>query len=131
MIAREHQQALVQLRALEPSFDDCGRICRETRRRTKELCETCDVRRIDDDFKARCREEQKEIENGAKFDFESVLSDYYGMCQSVNTAPENATRETWTILQSRCAEIIRAERHRLRRIDDWNAEQERLAQKNR
>jgi hypothetical protein len=121
-VAREDLEASLLKRKLRPDYLDCGRICALQRKRQKGICEGCAVKTIEDGFRDDCLAYFKEIEGSEKYDFDSVLVDYYAICALENGVPENGYRDGWNVLICRLVDILRSERHRRRRIDDYEFE---------
>jgi hypothetical protein len=121
-VARESLEAAQLQRKLSPEYDDCGRICALTGKRQKELCDGCAVKTVEDGFRSDCLEYFKEVENNEKYDFDSILSDYYSICALESTVGDVGYGSDWSVLTCRLVDILRSERNRVRRIADWKFE---------
>lgn len=123
-------EASLLKRKQRPETFDCGRICALTRKRQKGLCDDCVIKTIEDGFRADCLEYFKEVENYEKYDFDSLLSDYYSICALENAVPEGNYRPEWNVLICRLVDIVRGERYRRKQMDDYEFEK-KLANQNK
>lgn len=119
-MAREHLELLTNLRNLHPGYDECPRICQLSKEKRKSYCGDCQVKRNEELFREDCTEQFKLVEGAEKYEFDSVLGDFYNISSLEAAAPANTFSPDWTVLTAHLVSIIRGERNRLDRIRDYN-----------
>lgn len=92
-------------------------------------CEECPVRKETDDFKQSCRDllYQRVYKGGARaaWSVENLTATVERISSLAAAAGDSGYDGDWTVMTARLVSNFRHERNKMRRIDDYNEEQER------
>lgn len=114
------------LAEIAPNYDDCGMFCPELDEPKEGLCSECPIKDADKDFVENLTEmlDKRCPNQWQKYGIDNLrrtVSDVMRLEQS------NAER---TITTDALISIVESERGKMRRVDDWNENQRRKADRN-
>lgn len=103
---------------IEPKFDDCGSVCGQTEKPAKDFCAGCPVKKAQDNFKKGTIKflEQRLKGKWQKYGYENLLQ----TVSDVSDLSENLHRDRWTLMTERLIGILKSERMKVDRVDEFN-----------
>jgi len=114
------------LEELDTDYDNCPQACEERKTRNG-YCEDCPAGEASDWFKEQVESELaklgKETPEVLQFGHRSLRATLTVIQNLEQVAGEDAISEEWDVTTERCVQILRWERRKARRIDQWNQKQ--------
>lgn len=122
IVAAEFLSYSIERETINPIYDDCPNVCVQGGRRT-EYCDSCEILAARDSYKERAEEQLAEHakENhgrGVKYDFQ-----FLNRCVIDARTFEDLPPERLTVTAAEMVRTLEGERHRIKRVRDWNEKQ--------
>ncbi len=123
-MSRHYIYYVRDLLELAPNYDECPTICGETEEPCKKFCEFCPVKDIEDDFKSEAINELNErAKDWQKWGFENLMRNVQLAAHFYNS--DKLNRSSWTLKTERIVNAYENEVNRVKRVDEWQANQRR------
>jgi hypothetical protein len=127
VVARRVTYYQRDLSELDPDYDDCPIPCHEADEDRPDYCETCPSGYV---YRALREDSEEEITKkcppeSRSWSFENLFADVAAAMNANARLTEQEYPEGCSALEARAIDAVRGARMKARRIDQWNAEQER------